>query len=118
MAPLLETRISPKIFEDEFQKRSDAGPSTLANDESIVIGNREAVVILNPTKYTMKEDEEEESSLKDIDPDEIHAEQETPLKGKEEVKMGEKENKGGKQESLQIDPFELMPNLKLAYKEP
>jgi hypothetical protein len=65
----------------------------------------------------MKEDEEEESSQKDKDPDEIHAE-ENAQKGKEEVKKGEKENKEGRQESLQIDPFELMPNLKLAYKEP
>jgi UDP-N-acetylmuramate-alanine ligase len=57
--------------------------SSTLDTSNLVVGTREAVIVLNPTKYTLKEDNEDEI-----------------------------------QESIdQIDPVEIMPNLKLAYKE-
>ena len=51
LAPLLETIITKKLFQDEYMGRG------AFVDESAHIGERQAVVILNPTKYTIREDD-------------------------------------------------------------
>ena len=54
LAPLLETLISPDLFREEYPGLSRPQP----NDADI--GAREAIIVLNPTKYTVKEDEDDE----------------------------------------------------------
>lgn len=57
MAPLLETNISRKILADDFGPNNNR--FSLAGDDSLTIGNREAVIILNPTKYTVHDDDKD-----------------------------------------------------------
>jgi hypothetical protein len=55
LAPMLETVISKKIFSEGFTV-----------DEGGAVGERQAVVILNPTKYTIREDDDVPSANDDI----------------------------------------------------
>lgn len=53
LAPLLETVITHKIFDDEF---TTSRGSAAATEE---FKNSEQVVIINPTKYTVKNEDEQ-----------------------------------------------------------
>ena len=53
LTPMLETKISRKIFledYDDYEQTENLEPNT-------------AVIILNPTKYTLQQEDDEESSL-------------------------------------------------------
>ncbi len=81
--PLLQTLISWKYFEDDQPRVNEAG-----------IGNKEAVVILHPTKYTVEQDIEDEcgSINEDVSPKIHYPDQE-------------------------MEPEAVLPQLSLAYKE-
>lgn len=54
---MLETKICRKIFSEDYDdyERTDT------------LGTEDAVIILNPTKYTLKEDDEESSLAQEND---------------------------------------------------
>ena len=54
MAPLLETLISPELFQDECH-----GGRGYREPNEADIGAREAIVVVNPNKYTVKDEDEE-----------------------------------------------------------
>jgi hypothetical protein len=118
----LETLISPELFQDECHGRSAREPNEAD------IGVREAIVVLNPNKYTVKEDDEddmkqEQASLNDsIDEDEeqnLVRNKKKPKKkpGKVEDDAASHRSNALPPTNLGLDPVELMPNLKLGQKE-
>jgi len=54
LAPMLESNISRKIFLEEYD-----------NSRTSSIGSNDAVIILNPTKYTLNEEVYDENILED-----------------------------------------------------
>jgi hypothetical protein len=56
-APIYETLITKKLFEDEYAVKNARGDYVNPVDESVGIAERSAVVIMNPTKYTVRDDD-------------------------------------------------------------
>ena len=94
LAPLLETLISPELFIDEYNGKRYKEPNEAD------IGAREAIVVVNPNKYTLKEEEEDEypreeqASLNDS----IGEEDE------EEKKPAKKKKNDAKKQTKKVDP--------------
>lgn len=82
LAPLLETVITHKIFEDEF---TTSRGSTVATEE---FKNSEQVVIVNPSKYTVK-NEDEQFNCCDVSLNDSFEEDEELIK--EEKKLNKKD---------------------------
>lgn len=90
LAPMLETTITKSILKDEYVDQEDRCNS---------IGSDDVVVILNPTKYT----------LDDSDEDVIN----------EEVLSSLNDSRDSRhfKESMVLEPNDIMNQLKIAYKE-
>jgi len=110
LAPLLETLISPELFQDECHGISAREP----NESDI--GPREAVIVLNPNKYTVKEDEEDNEKNKERNPHDSIVEEETKLSPKKPATFDDDvmthRTNAVPPSRMELDPVELMPNLK------
>lgn len=59
MAPLLQTLITEEMLKDQFTEQAETGRTSS-------IDSNEAVIILNPTEYTVKEDYEIEQDHDEV----------------------------------------------------
>ena len=95
LAPLLETLISPELFIDEYNGKRYKEPNEAD------IGAREAIVVVNPNKYTLKEEDEDEypreeqASLNDSIGDEDEEEKKPAKK---------KKKKDAKKQAKKVEP--------------
>ena len=114
LAPLMETLIAPELFLEEYNGRRYKEPNEAD------IGAREAIVVVNPNKYTVKEEEEEgrREEQASLNADSIEDDDEEEKKPKNN-KKGKKETKKKVEPEvrMELDPVELMPNIKLGSKE-
>ena len=126
LAPLLETVITHKIFEDEV---TGSRGSTAVTEE---FKNSEQVVIVNPSKYTVKDEDEQQNQCdvslnESFEDDEELIKEEKKINKKDASKKDSKKNKTPKKtdstptpkenQEEPLDPAEVMPNLQIGVKE-